>query len=623
MKLHLLTTGIALALPGLSVAEPAADLDQVVVTATRTPIALEDSLAPVQVIDRDTIARSQAVSLMDLLRGRAGVDIVNQGGPGKLSSIFLRGTGSSAVLVLVVGVRIGSATSGMAAIQDLPVAQIERIEILRGTASSLYGADAVGGVIQIFTRTAGPGLRQNLSLGGGSHGLRQASAGISNRGERGWLAVQGAWQDSDGIDACRGTAGDTAHPYGAGCYVDEPDRDGYRNTSISARAGYALTDTLSLEGQALNASSRNWYDGSAYGGNLADNRQQVFGATLGWRPNAAVAITARIGRNNDDSDVYWDAGHDVSQRLPVSVYDTRRDTASLQGDITLAPGQQLSTGVDWQRDRLDSTTAYDRDSRRNTGVFAQYLGDFGAHHLQASARSDDNQQFGEHTTGTLGYGFDFGRGFKLTASLGTGLRAPTFNDLYYPGYSNPELKPEKSRSVNLGLAQYGNDWTWSITAYQTRIDDMIGYDSGYNLVNIDQARIRGAEATGQLTMAGFDLSAQLSWTDARNDSAGANHDNRLARRARLGGRFDVDRGFGRLRLGLSAYGNGARYDDAANSVRLPGYGTLDLRAEYAITADWSLQARAANVFDKRYETMAWYNQPGREYQLNLRYAPAR
>ena len=151
---------------------------------------------------------------------------------------------------------------------------------------------------------------------------------------------------------------------------------------------------------------------------------------------------------------------------------------------------------------------------------------------------------------------------------------------------------------------------------------MIGYDGAYNLVNIDKARIRGAELTGAVKLAGFDLSVQASWTDARNDSAGANHDNRLARRARAGGRVDVDKAFGPLRLGITANGAGHRFDDAANSVRLAGYGTVDLRVEYALTPAWTLQARAANVFDRQYETVAWYNQPGREYQLTLRYASA-
>ncbi|MEG1082749.1 MAG: TonB-dependent receptor plug domain-containing protein, partial [Pseudomonas sp.] len=173
-------------------------------------------------------------SLQDLLRGRAGLDFANQGGNGKITSLFLRGSNSNQVLVLVDGVRVASATSGMAALQDLPVDQIERVEIVRGPRSSLYGSEAIGGVIQIFTRNAGKGLQQNLAITAGSNNLRQVSAGFSNRGERGWISAQGGYQETDGINACRGTAAG----WGAGCFADEPDRDGYRNTSINVRGGY-------------------------------------------------------------------------------------------------------------------------------------------------------------------------------------------------------------------------------------------------------------------------------------------------------------------------------------------------------------------------------------------------
>src|SRR5690606_26438503 len=193
MKLsrHTLSLALALALPGIAAAEQApTQLDDVIVTATRTPIPIEDSVVPVQVIDRVQIERSQASSLQALLRGRAGLDFTNQGGAGKITSLFLRGSNSNQVLVLVDGVRIGSATNGMPTLQDLPVDQVERVEIVRGPRSSLYGSEAIGGVIQIFTRSAGPGLQQNLSLTAGSNNLRQASAGFSNRGERGWVSAQ-------------------------------------------------------------------------------------------------------------------------------------------------------------------------------------------------------------------------------------------------------------------------------------------------------------------------------------------------------------------------------------------------------------------------------------------------
>ncbi len=616
MKLshHTLSLALALALPGVATAQNApTELDDITVTATRTPISIENSVVPVQVIDRAQIDRSQATTLQDLLRGRAGLDFTNQGGIGKITSLFLRGTNSNQVLVLVDGVRIGSATNGMATLQDLPIDQIERVEIVRGPRSSLYGSEAIGGVIQIFTRTAGQGLQQNLAITAGSNNLRQVGAGFSNRGERGWISAQGGYQDTDGINACRGTAAG----WGAGCYADEPDRDGYRNTSINLRGGYALSETLNLEGHVLNSASRNEYDGSIFGGNEADNRQQVYGAKLAWLPSDSLRLTAQVGRNVDQADAYFAAN---GSRTFASTFDTRRDTAAVQGDIVLAEGQQLSVGADWQNEQITSSTNFDVRERDNTGVFAEYQGQFGAHSLQASVRNDDNEQFGNHTTGSLGYGFAFGNGLRLTASAGTGFKAPTFNDLYYPGFSNPLLQPEESKSLNLGIAQYADTWNWTFNAYETRIDQLIGYDSSFALVNVAEARIRGAELTGFLSLAGFDINAQASFTDPRDHTAGAaTYDNLLARRARTSGRLDVDKRFGPLRLGVTAAGSGHRFDNAANSVRLAGYGTVDLRVEYAINDAWSLQAKAANVFDREYETVAWYNQPGREYQLTLRY----
>ncbi|MCH1910262.1 TonB-dependent vitamin B12 receptor [Stenotrophomonas sp. Y6] len=615
MKLpyHTLSLALALALPGLASAEQApTELDDVVVTATRTPVSIADSVVPVQVIDREQIDRSQAASLLDLLRGRAGLDFVNQGGPGKITSLFMRGSASSQVLVLVDGVRIGAASSGMPALQDLPIDQIERVEIVRGPRSSLYGSEAIGGVIQIFTRAAGQGLQQNLALTAGSHNLRQASAGFSNRGERGWVSAQGAWQKTDGINACNGSA-----TLFQGCYVDEPDRDGYRNASLNVRGGYALSETLGVEGHMLDAASRNQYDGSIYSGNEADNQQRVYGGKLRWAPGDAFRLSAQIGRNDDQADSYY---VQAGTRSFVSTFDTRRDTASVQGDFLFAEGQQLSVGGDWQKDQVTSTTAYSIDNRDNTGVFAEYQGRFGAHSLQASLRNDDNEQFGNHTTGSLGYGLALGHGLRLTASAGTGFKAPTFNDLYYPWSSNPALKPEESTSVNVGIAQYGEGWNWTFNAYESRIDQLIALDSTYTPYNIAKARIRGAELTGFASLAGFDINAQASFTDPRDHTRGAtSHDNWLPRRARTSGRLDVDRGFGPLRVGVTATATGHRFDNAANTLRLAGYGTVDLRVEYALNEAWSLQARAANVFDRAYETVAWYNQPGREYQLTLRY----
>lgn len=610
LQTRVLSLAVLSALPLLAHAqESATALDQVLVTATRTPIALQDSLSPAQVIDRAQIERSQAPSLQDLLRGRAGISLTNTGGLGKQSSLFLRGTNSSHTVVLVDGVRINTADFGFAMLQDLPLAQIERIEIVRGPQSSLYGADAIGGVIQIFTRRNAGQFAPHLQLGGGSNGLREASGGFGGSGERGWFGTDIAYQHSDGINACRGSVA----PF-AGCGADEPDRDGYRNLSMSLRGGYTLSDTLSVEGSALRAEGENHYDGYY---NYSETLQQVLGGKLRYTPSERLNLTLSLGRSDNESDNFNDSTW-------LANAQTHRDSASVQADVGLAEGQLLSAGVDWSEDNLDGSSAgYLVESRDNTGVFVQYQGRFGAHHLQASLRNDDNQQFGNHTTGSLGWGLELGGGFRLNASYGTAFKAPTFSDLYDPWSGVPGLDPETSKSANLGIAQQGDGWRWGLDVYETRIDDLITYDATtFSMSQVEKARIRGAELTGAITWAGFEFNAQLSHTDPRNRTDGsAQFDNWLARRPQDSARLDVDRRFGDFRAGLTAEAAGKRFDDADNAVRLAGYGTLDLRLEYALSRDWSVLGRVGNVFDRQYETVAWYNQPGREYRLSVRYQP--
>ncbi len=597
------------------------DLDTVFVTATRTDSTLRDALSPAQVIDRAEIERSQARDLPALLQGRAGIQIGNSGGPGKLTSVFMRGAESDHVLVLVDGVRIGSATAGMAAIQDIPVDQIERIEIVRGPHSSLYGAEAIGGVIQVFTRNRDGAIAPSARIGIGSNGLREASAGIGGRSGRGWFGVDASFQRTDGIDACRGSG-----TLFQGCFVDEPDRDGYRNRAFNLRAGVSLSDGLTLEGHALRADAFNQFDGSIFGGNEADNVQQVAGAKLTYAPSDVVRLTAQAGRADDKSSTYFrDAGSGL--RSDVGRIDTRRNTASVQADFGLAETQELSLGIDWQSDHVDSETAYAVTSRDNLATFVEYQGRFGAHRLQASARHDDNQQFGGHATGNLGWGMDLGRGLRLAATVGTGFKAPTFNDLYFPGSESPDLKPERARSANLGIAQHADTWRWSLDVFESRIEDLIVFvypppDYIGTGANIDQARIRGAELSAGATLAGWALSTELSHVDPRDHSDGANRDKLLARRARNSGRLDIDRGFGDFGIGATVRGASHRYDNPANTVRVAGYGTIDLRAAWEFHSGWRLEARATNLLDKDYETVAWYRQPGREYGLALRWAPA-
>ena len=583
------------------------DLDQIVVTATRTPQSLADTLASITVIDRERIDRLQPASLPELLRGTPGLTFANNGGAGKITTMSLRGAGGSQVLVMVDGVRIGSASAGLAAFQDIPVDQIERIEIVRGPFSSLYGSEALGGVIQIFTRRPEGAFAPHASVALGSFDTRRASAGVAGKVGDGWYSVNAAHERTEGIDACRGSG-----TLFVGCFTDEPDKDGYENNSVSLQGGYRFNDAWDAEARVLRAEGQNEYDGSF--ANQADVVQQVAGARLRYTASDALSVTLNAGRSVDESDDYKDG-------VFSSRFDTHRDLGSLQADIDVAMGL-FSLGFDWQRDAVDSNTAFDETQRINRGVFGQWQGDFGKQSLQASVRRDDDSQFGGETTGSLRYGFALTDDLKLIASYGSAYRAPTFNDLYYPGFSNPDLRPETSRSAELGLRGTQAAFGWSVSAYQTRAEDLITFDAvSFLPANVDRARIRGAEATLDFTLAGWTVLGTATWLDPRNDSEGFNRDNLLPRRARQSGRIDLDRSVGNFSFGGSVYAEGERYDDLANRTRLPGYSLVDLRLGYALNSDWSLQLNAANVFDREYETAAYYNQPGRSYTLSVRFQP--
>ncbi|MBB4591798.1 TonB-dependent vitamin B12 receptor [Xanthomonas cannabis] len=611
-----LAVGLSLCMTNLARAEAAVDLDEVVVTASRTAQTQDQTLAPVTVIDRAQIERRQVTALQDLLRGEAGVSLANNGGPGKPTSLFLRGTESDQVVVLIDGVRIGSATSGGAALQDLPIEQIERIEIVRGPFSSLYGSEALGGVIQIFTRRPQGSFVPMLSVAAGSNNARRYGAGLAGRSEGdlgeagGWYSVNAVHDETDGINAYLDTS--------SSAY--DPDRDGYRNDSLSAQGGWRFNRQWDADVHALRAQSRNDYDGSVFGGNLSKGVQQAVGGRVRYAPTDALKFTASVGGSSDFSDAYYDGAY-------VSTYDTRRKQGSLQADITTAPGL-LTVGFDWQRDAIASSDNYDADSRIDRAAFAQWQQSFGAQSVQASLRRNDNSQFGGKTTGSLLWGWDVAEHLRLTASYGTAFKAPTFNELYYPDFGNPLLGPETSNSAELGLrGRY--DWgTWTLSAFQTRISDLIAYDA--SLVdaahpfgqpnNIDKARIRGAEAGYETALAGWTLRSALTWLAPQADGE-VGHGNWLPRRARQSGRIDADRTVGAFGVGASLFGSGKRFDDLANTERLAGYGLLDLRMSYAISTDWKVQFTANNVFDRRYETARWYAQPGRNYLLTFRYQP--
>lgn len=588
-----------------------AALEQVIVTASRTAEPLSSTLASATVVERATLDTAQFQTLDEVLATVPGVVVTNNGGVGKISTLFIRGAEADQNLVLVNGVRIGSATAGIAAIQDIPLEQIERVEVVRGPRSALYGADALGGVVQVFTRRAAEqGWQGHFSVGTGSHDTQRLAAGFGGRGQRGHLRFDASLLETDGTNACQGFG----FPLFVGCFTDEPDADAYRNRSASLRAGLALGAATQLEAFALASEGRVEYDGSF--ANVAEFGQRSLGISLVQPLGALTTLRAQLGRATDDTENFRAA-------TAVSRFDTTRDSASLLLDAQLREGLVLTAGVDHLRDRVDSTTAYIARSRRSSGLFLQSRWTAGEHDLQVGVRRDDDEQFGVHATGSLAWGWAFGEGWRWTVSAGTGFKAPTFNELYFPGFGNPALEPETSRSVETSLRWTRASGRAALTLFENRIDDLIGFDQNFSPVNIDRSRIRGVELEAAVALSGWDLKGSAEWVDPVSLSAGALRGKVLPRRAREVLRADLGRQLGPVRLGLRGLYAGPRYDNLANTRRLGGYATFDLLLDWQATDQWRLQVRGENVFDRDYATAAFYPQPGREWHLTLRWAPAR
>lgn len=573
-------------------------LSPIVVTASRVPQTADDSLSAVTVITRQDIERSGALSVPELLQGRAGIETVSNGGYGQLTSLFLRGANSNAVLVLVDGVRVGSVSSGGVSWEFLPLSQIQRIEIVRGPHSVQYGADAVGGVIQIFTTGHHKQATSvDFNAGAGTYNTQQTGVGVSGGNGRSWYRLHAEHQATDGFDAYK---------------LADPDSDGYDNTSYSASVGQRFGQHTEWQASAMQASGNVQYDRifGPFGPNQDDYTQQVLSSHLGFRPLAKWHVTLLAGRSQDKRNSLNPDGS-LAYR-----FDSTRKTYSWQNDVYLTDSQVLTAGLDRYIDELDSTTVYDQNRRTTRGSFVQYQGHYGSQSVLLGVRRTHDSQFGDKNTQDLAWAYRFTNGIKLRLSTGTAFRAPTFNDLYYPGFSNPNLRPETSRTNELGLSGRQDGFDWQLSAYRTTADDLIVFDGAtLKPQNIDKATIDGFEAVLGARIAGFDNHLALTLLNPRDDIS----DKLLPRRAKQSLRWDLSRQLGKTTLGATLIAQSWRYDDAANTTRVPGYGVVNLRAEYRLGQGYTAYGRLDNVFDKDYEVVKNYNTAGRTLFVGIRY----
>lgn len=584
-------------------------LDTVVVTANRTAVTVNDSVSTVKVIDREAIEKSQARSVEDLLRGNAGMHFTNNGGQGKATSLFLRGTNSDHVVVLVDGVKIGSATLGSVAFQDLPIEQIERIEVVRGARSSLYGSDAIGGVIQIFTRKGGKGARPFASATIGSQDTFDGSAGLSGSNGALFYNLSASGRHTTGFDSCEAEANLTG-----ACFNDEPDKDGYEAFSGNARLGYSFNNGSELTVLAMETNGDNEFDGNFQ--NSSETRQRVFGLTSDLVLGNHYLLKVQAGRSSDESENFIDEAF-------ASEFDTLRDTVSLQNDISLGKHVLLTFGGDYQRDEVDSSTDYEVKQRENFGGFLQTQIDVGEVDLELSGRHDDNDVYGSNTTFGMGVGYSVSDSLRFVASHGTAYKAPTFNQLYFPFFGSPDLTPEESRTTELGVRASNQNQHWAVTLFRTEIDELIVYDADiFAANNLDKAVIEGLELElAHRFNKNWQALVDMTFMSPLDDSDNANKGNYLPRRPQRTAKLDLDYSDKGWSIGATLNVAGSRYDNIANTRKLSAYRTVDLRVEKELNPEWTIQAKIENLSDTDYQTASFYNQQERSVFFTVRYQP--
>jgi vitamin B12 transporter len=597
--------GLGVSPIALAQASTASPAETVVVTATRTPQRVDQALAQVTVIDRARIEAASGRTLAELLAGESGVQSWSNGGLGKNASVSLRGLESRHTLLLIDGVRYGSATLGTPSWDNIPLDAIERIEIVRGPMSGLYGSEAVGGVIQIFTRRGQQGFHPEFAatLGSRSYGELAAGARFGSGLVDGSLRLQ--HRRTDGFSA--------TNPKLPSNY--NPDDDGFDQTSVNGRIGVRLGDWRA-DATLLKTEGTNHYDDGAGVDTRAALRTEVMSLQLAGPVTSAWRTSVRASRSRDDFETLASA----SAFSTLGTIGTTQTQFGWENQINTPLGTALVLAERVQQEVERPGTPFAVSERSVTGLALGINGEAGAHGWQANVRRDRNSQFGGQTTGSLGYGYELAPGLRATASFGSSFVAPSFNQLYFPGFGNPNLLPEEGRQREVGLVWRNGPITSRVAYFDNRIR---GYISGGPLpTNIPRVKVDGISASVDAVLGAWTLAGSIDSIQPVNATEGtANFGRILPRRVQDGGRLAVDWRGGGFTLGGSLQAFGERFDNANNSTRLGGFAMLDLRAEWAFARDWVLAARLNNALGKTYETVFGYNQPGREGFVTVRWAP--
>ena len=600
--------GVAAAVATCSLPAWADDAATVVVSAARAPQRLDAALPHTTVLLREDIERSQAVDLPALLAAEAGVQFASNGGRGTPSTLFLRGAPSRQVLVLIDGMPLSRQdATGQVGIEHLMLDQVERIEIVRGNVSALYGGGAIGGVIQVFTRQASAGAPQaSLRLEAGArgfvHGAAQASAtlgatalslGLSRQRDRGFSAL-----DASAIPAAN------------------PDADGYRNTSLAFNLAQALAPGHRLALGWVHSDGQLDYD-SAFASpsdvQTSHTVKNLLRLSSDNEINRAWRSNFSLSSQTDDARLFESGSFGYSGR-----YQTRVASLNWVHTLALSADTTLTAGLDHQRQHIDTDDGfgglYDR-SRRVSALFGGLQARLGAHDLAVNLRHDQVQSQGGQASGSLAWGWQLAPAWKLITNLGNAFSLPPLGYLYAPDFGNPALQPELANSAELGLQWALAGQRLRATLFQTRVRQELEYDtSSFAFANLARTRNRGLELSYSGRVGSADLRASLTAQDPVDALSGAQ---RLRRSKLLGSAALSQPLAGAWRVGLALRYVGERPDFGA--VSLAAYTVADATLQWDQTPRLQWFARIENLGDAHYQTAKGYGQPPRGVFAGLRW----
>lgn len=580
----------------------AASMDEVVVSATRAEQRLSDVLADVTVVDRTAIERSGSNSVAELLSRQPGVQITTTGGPFTTTNVFVRGANTQYTAVYLDGVRLDSqTTSGGVTWQNIPLALIDRVEILRGPAAAVYGSDSMAGVILLFTKQGEAGVQPFVGVGYGTHGTYRAEAGVSGATGMWDYSVSALREGSEGFNSKTVAKAD-------------PDKDGYSRTALNAKLGLQINAAHRLQAQWMKTDSRSDYDNGTKKDNAQYKRDmQSVGAS--WIAQWSQAYRSTVSANTSSDDYRLLPSNEKTQ--------TRLNTYLWQNDFQLSRHQKLTASVERREDQFTNPKVQSGEQSRHQDALALGYGfRMGSHSWQLNARHDKDSEFGGKTTGSAAYGWDFAPQWRISASMGTAFRVPTLYQRFSI-YGDATLKPEESNNKELMLRWGQGDNFASATAYRNKLTNMVAYSPGgvcgqsscYQ--NVDRAMLEGITLAGAYRFGAVKWHGSVDFQNPRNEKTG----NLLARRSQRFVTVGADTVVHAWEVGAEVQMASRRHDKEGDAKILVGYTLLNLSASKSITKDFTLTARLDNALDRHYTLANDYATAGRTFYIGLKWMP--